>query len=75
MAELEVTAANSLINYSNALQYGVINPGKIFERYYMVTKLPDSAFMKKAFQIDRYAGLPGQLATQRYPVCCFAKKH
>ena len=52
MAEIELTAANSLINYSNALQYGVINPKKIYQRYFMVTKRPDSLFMTRIFYIS-----------------------
>jgi len=51
MAELEVTAANSLINYSNALQYGVINPKGIFQRYFIATKRPDSISMARIFHI------------------------
>src|SRR5260221_3701487 len=51
MAELEIISANSLINYSNALQYGVINPKKIFKRYFMATKQPDSLSMTKVFHI------------------------
>jgi len=42
VAVLELLTANSLINYSNDLQYGVINPKKIFSRYFLVTKRPDS---------------------------------
>jgi murein L,D-transpeptidase YcbB/YkuD len=52
MAEIELMAANSLINYSNALQYGVINPKKIYQRYFMATKRPDSLFMTKIFYIS-----------------------
>jgi len=52
MAELELTAANSLINYSNDLQYGVINPKKIYERYFMATKRPDSLSMTGIFHIS-----------------------
>lgn len=51
MAELEVMLANSLINYTNALQYGVISPRKIYARYYTATKRPDSASMSKVFAI------------------------
>jgi len=51
MAETELTAATSLVNYSNALQYGVVNPKKIFKRYYLDTKAPDSLSMVKVFQI------------------------
>jgi murein L,D-transpeptidase YcbB/YkuD len=52
MAELEVMLANSLINYTNALQYGVISPRKIYARYYTETKRPDSASMNKVFAIS-----------------------
>lgn len=50
MAELEILAANSLIKYSNYLQYGVINPKNIYARYYTVTKRPDSASMTRIFR-------------------------
>jgi murein L,D-transpeptidase YcbB/YkuD len=52
MAELEVMLANSLINYTNALQYGVISPRKIYARYYTATKRPDSVSMKRVFSIS-----------------------
>jgi murein L,D-transpeptidase YcbB/YkuD len=52
MAELELVAANSLINYTNALQYGVINPKNIYQRYFMATKRPDSLSMLRVFHID-----------------------
>ena len=42
IAVLEVLTANSFINYSNFLQYGIINPKKIYSRYFMATKRPDS---------------------------------
>ncbi len=45
IAELEIITANSLINYSNALQFGVVNPKKIYARYYTETKRPDSLNM------------------------------
>lgn len=51
MAELEVLLANSLINYTNALQYGLISPRKIYARYYTTTLRPDSTSMKKVFGI------------------------
>ncbi len=51
MAELEITAANSLINYTNALQYGVINPKYIYQRYFLATKQPDSISMIRVFHI------------------------
>lgn len=51
MAELEIMVANSLINYSNALQFGVVSPKKIFARYYVDTKRPDSLGMTKILEV------------------------
>jgi len=51
MAGLEIVAANSLINYTNALQYGAINPKSIFQRYFTATKRPDSISMSLVFHI------------------------
>ncbi|WP_295771846.1 L,D-transpeptidase family protein [uncultured Mucilaginibacter sp.] len=51
MARLEVALANSLINYTNALQYGLISPRKIYARYFTQTLRPDSTSMKKVFGI------------------------
>lgn len=49
LAQLEITIANSLIDYSNALQYGILSPRKIYANYYTETKRPDSAWMSKVF--------------------------
>ncbi|RCH56307.1 L,D-transpeptidase [Mucilaginibacter hurinus] len=51
IAELELAAANSLINYSNAMQFGLISPRRIYARYYTETKRPDSAFMNNVFAV------------------------
>ncbi len=51
LADLELMAANSLINYSNALQFGVISPRRIYARYYTETKRPDSASMQRIFTL------------------------
>lgn len=51
IAELEILTANSLINYSNAMQYGVISPRRIYARYFTETKRPDSAGMVAVFSI------------------------
>ena len=45
IAKLELMTANSLINYSNALQYGVISPKRIYSRYFTQTVRPDSLGM------------------------------
>ena len=52
IAEIELTAANSLINYSNVLQYGIINPKSIYQRYFLATKRPDSGEMLHIFHIS-----------------------
>lgn len=51
IAKLEILTANSLINYSNALQYGMVSPRKIYARYFTETLRPDSASMSKIFYI------------------------
>ncbi len=45
IAKLELLSANILIKYANALEFGVINPHKIYARYYVDTKRPDSVSM------------------------------
>lgn len=50
LAQLEIVAANALMNYNNALQYGVISPRRIYARYYTETKRPDSISMLEVFK-------------------------
>ncbi|MES2061153.1 MAG: L,D-transpeptidase family protein [Bacteroidota bacterium] len=50
IAELEILTANSLINYSSALEYGMISPHKIYSRYFTATKRPDSTSMLKTLR-------------------------
>jgi murein L,D-transpeptidase YcbB/YkuD len=52
MAKLEIATANSLINYSNDLQFGLVNPKKIFSRYFIKTARPDSTSMLKVFSLN-----------------------
>jgi murein L,D-transpeptidase YcbB/YkuD len=52
MARLELLSANALINYSNAIQFGLINPRKLFSRYFMQTGQADSASMTKVFHVQ-----------------------
>jgi len=52
IAKLEILAANSMINYSNDLQFGMVNPKHIFSRYFITTARPDSASMKRVFYLD-----------------------
>lgn len=51
MAQLELAVANSLINYANALQFGVINPRRIYANYFTKTLRPDSASMSHVFEV------------------------
>jgi murein L,D-transpeptidase YcbB/YkuD len=51
IARLELLTASSLLKYSTALKYGLVNPRKIFARYYMKTDKPDSAFYNSIFAI------------------------
>ncbi|GAA4317269.1 hypothetical protein GCM10023149_14760 [Mucilaginibacter gynuensis] len=51
MAQLELAIANSLIKYSNAMQYGLVSPRKIYARYYTETKRPDSTSMLHALKV------------------------
>ena len=52
LIDLELSAANSLTNYSNALQFGIISPRKIYAQYYTATKRPDSASFLQVFQTN-----------------------
>lgn len=52
LIDLELSAANSLTNYSNALQFGIISPRKIYAQYYTATKRPDSNSFLQVFQTN-----------------------
>ncbi|WP_255563709.1 L,D-transpeptidase family protein [Mucilaginibacter rivuli] len=54
MAQLEILVANAMINYSNALQFGVMNPRKIYANYFTKTKRPDSASMLRVFNVHDF---------------------
>lgn len=49
LAKLELLTASTLTRYTNALQFGIINPKKIYSRYFTATKRPDSTSMKAVF--------------------------
>jgi murein L,D-transpeptidase YcbB/YkuD len=52
-ARLELYCADGLINYSNILKYGAVNPKTVLERYYVSVDRPDLIDAKKALdQID-----------------------
>lgn len=54
MAQLEILLANSLINYSNAMQFGILNPRRIYARYFTQTKRPDSISMSRVFYTQNF---------------------
>jgi murein L,D-transpeptidase YcbB/YkuD len=49
LIDFELTAANAFTNYSNALQFGMISPRKIYAQYYTATKRPDSLSFMSVF--------------------------
>jgi len=52
ISKLEILSANSLIDYSSALEYGVISPRKIYSRYFIKTPRPDSTSINKVFSVE-----------------------
>src|SRR5258708_5172203 len=52
ISKLEIMTANSLVNYSSALQYGIINPRKIYSRYFIKTQRPDSTSINRVFYVE-----------------------
>lgn len=52
LAKLEILSASLLMRYSNALQFGVISPKRIYANYFTDTKRPDSASMLHIFRIN-----------------------
>ncbi len=52
LIDLELTAANALTNYSNAIQFGMISPRKIYAQYYTETKRPDSLSFLSVFETN-----------------------
>ncbi|MBE7177007.1 MAG: L,D-transpeptidase family protein [Mucilaginibacter polytrichastri] len=48
MAKLELYSADAIVNYTNVMQFGAINPKNLFFRYYMPVKRPDSTWMAGA---------------------------
>lgn len=54
MAEIEIMTANNLVTYSDALQYGLVNPKKIYQRYAIETVRPDSTVNQKILQTQNF---------------------
>ena len=51
LAKLELMTANLLVRYSNTLQYGAVNPSKIFQRYALTIKEPDGTAASHIFEV------------------------
>jgi murein L,D-transpeptidase YcbB/YkuD len=48
--DLELAASNSITTYSQAMEYGLVSPRRIYAQYYTKTKRPDSLSFKKPYQ-------------------------
>lgn len=57
IADLELNAAESLTKYDNFVAYGSVNPRKLFSRYYVAVKRPDSASISKVLATTDIQGL------------------
>lgn len=55
ITQLEILSANSIMDYSGALQYGIISPKKIYSRYFIKTLRPDSISINRVFSVDNMA--------------------
>lgn len=49
---LELTSAAALSDYSNAMQFGLISPRRIYAQYYTATTRPDSISFRKPFETE-----------------------
>lgn len=57
IADLELNAAEGLIKYNNYVNYGVVNPRKVFSRYYIPVARPDSLSISKVLATKDMVGL------------------
>ena len=61
VADLELTAASSAIKYYNFVNFGSLNPRKIFTRYYIPVKRPDSTSTRSVLETKSILGLIKQI--------------
>lgn len=54
LAQLELMTANLLVNYANALQYGLVSPRRIYARYYTETLRPDSNAVNRVLAVTNF---------------------
>src|SRR5690606_7398319 len=57
LAQLEILCADGLINYSNILKYGAVNPKNIYGRYYVKVERPDLIDSQKSLDQLKLAEL------------------
>ncbi|SOD12704.1 L,D-transpeptidase family protein [Pedobacter xixiisoli] len=50
LVDLELSLANAITNYSNAMQFGVVSPRRIYAQYYTKTKRPDEKSFFEALE-------------------------
>jgi murein L,D-transpeptidase YcbB/YkuD len=55
VAKLELESATSLLKYASIIKYGVVNPRRLYRRYNMEIKRPDSLFFEKIYQTEDLA--------------------
>lgn len=56
MVELELLVASSLLKYSNALQFGLLNPAQADSNYFTPTARPDSVLMLRVLEVKDLKG-------------------
>ncbi|HEX8608106.1 MAG TPA: L,D-transpeptidase, partial [Pedobacter sp.] len=61
VADLELTAASSAIKYYNFVNFGSLNPRKIFTRYFIPVKRPDSTSTRSVLETKSILGLIKQI--------------
>ncbi len=52
MAKLELLCANALVNYTNYLHFGIVNPKHILKRYQLSVSRPTDEFVLKTLKVD-----------------------
>lgn len=52
LTKLELSLANAISDYSNAMQFGIISPRRIYAQYYTETKRPDEKSFVNSLEAD-----------------------
>jgi murein L,D-transpeptidase YcbB/YkuD len=52
LTKLELSLANAISDYGNAMQFGIISPRKIYAQYYTETKRPDEKSFVNSLEAD-----------------------